>query len=95
VVSKAVVVAYGVHESGVREVIRLDVGEVESGSFSHQLLMAESTKEALRSPHAELVFFDELPIRGRVEPVKLWSVAEGVAAVTVQPVKASSTEGAE
>jgi hypothetical protein len=57
--------------------------------------MAESTKEALRSPHAELVFFDELPIRGRVEPVKLWSVAEGVAAVTPQPVQASSTEGTE
>jgi putative transposase len=33
VVSKAVVVAYAVHESGVREVIGLDVGEVESGSF--------------------------------------------------------------
>jgi putative transposase len=33
VVSKALVVAYGVHETGVREVIGLDVGEVESGSF--------------------------------------------------------------
>ncbi len=33
VVSKACVVAYAVHESGVREVIGLDVGEVESGSF--------------------------------------------------------------
>src|SRR6202171_2303821 len=33
VVSKAVVVAYAVHESGVREVIGLDIGEVESGSF--------------------------------------------------------------
>jgi transposase-like protein len=32
VVSKAVVVAYAVHESGVREVIGLAVGEVESGS---------------------------------------------------------------
>jgi putative transposase len=32
-VSKAVVVAYAVHESGVREVIGLDVGEVESGAF--------------------------------------------------------------
>ena len=52
-------------------------------------------QEALRSPHAELVFFDELSIRGRVEPVKQWSVAEGVAAVTPQPVQASSTEGAE
>lgn len=33
VVSKAVVVAYAVHETGVREVLGLDVGEVESGSF--------------------------------------------------------------
>ncbi len=33
VVSKAVVVAYAVHESGVREVIGLDVGAVESGAF--------------------------------------------------------------
>jgi putative transposase len=33
VVSKAVVVAYAVHESGVREVIGLDIGQVESGAF--------------------------------------------------------------
>ena len=33
VVSKAIVVAYAVHESGVREVIGLDIGEVESGAF--------------------------------------------------------------
>jgi len=33
VVSKAAVVAYAVHESGVREVIGLDIGEVESGAF--------------------------------------------------------------
>jgi len=33
VVSKALVVAYAVHESGIREVIGLDVGEVKSGSF--------------------------------------------------------------
>jgi putative transposase len=33
VVSQAVVVAYAVHESGVREVIGLDIGEVESGAF--------------------------------------------------------------
>ena len=33
VVSKAVAVAYAVHESGVREVLGLDVDEVESGSF--------------------------------------------------------------
>ena len=33
VVSKALVVAYAVHVTGIREVIGLDVGEVESGSF--------------------------------------------------------------
>ncbi|MGZ6565600.1 MAG: IS256 family transposase [Solirubrobacteraceae bacterium] len=33
VVSKALVVAYAVHEFGVREVIGLDIGEVESGAF--------------------------------------------------------------
>jgi putative transposase len=38
VVSKALVVAYAVHESGVREVIGLDVGEVESGPFWTEFL---------------------------------------------------------
>jgi transposase-like protein len=38
VVSKAVVVAYAVHDSGVREVIGLDVGEVESGAFWTEFL---------------------------------------------------------
>jgi putative transposase len=33
VVSKALVVAYAVHQTGLREVIGLDIGEVESGSF--------------------------------------------------------------
>jgi putative transposase len=38
VVSKALVVAYAVHETGVREVIGLDIGEVESGAFWVQFL---------------------------------------------------------
>jgi putative transposase len=38
VVSKALVIAYAVHESGVREVIGLDVGEVESGAFWTEFL---------------------------------------------------------
>ncbi len=37
-VSKALVVAYAVHATGVREVIGLDVGEVESGSFWTEFL---------------------------------------------------------
>jgi putative transposase len=45
VVSKALVIAYGVHESGVREVIGLDVGEVESGSFWVEFLRSLKRRE--------------------------------------------------
>ena len=38
VVSKAVVIAYGVHETGRREVIGLDVGEIESEAFWREFL---------------------------------------------------------
>src|SRR6202451_1909028 len=38
VVSKALVVAYAVHHSGVREVIGIDIGEVESGAFWTEFL---------------------------------------------------------
>jgi adenylate cyclase len=41
----------------------------------HQLLMADTTREALTKPAEDLVFFDEVPIRGRVEKVKLWSIS--------------------
>ena len=48
VVSKACVVAYAVHESGVREVIGLDVGEVESGSFWDRIRSRPEETRALR-----------------------------------------------
>ena len=35
---KALVIAYGVHESGRREVIGLDVGEAETESFWREFL---------------------------------------------------------
>jgi transposase-like protein len=38
VVSKAVVIAYAVHETGRREVIGLDVGEIESEAFWREFL---------------------------------------------------------
>src|SRR3954466_2204594 len=38
VVSKALVIAYGVHESGRREVIGLDVGQIESEAFWREFL---------------------------------------------------------
>lgn len=36
--SKALVVAYGVHETGIREVIGIDIGEVESEAFWREFL---------------------------------------------------------
>ena len=38
VVSKALVIAYAVHETGLREVIGLDIGEVETGGFWTEFL---------------------------------------------------------
>ena len=48
VVSKALVVAYAVHESGVREVIGLDIGEVESGSFWVEFLRVAQEARPVR-----------------------------------------------
>jgi transposase-like protein len=39
VVSNALVVAYAVHETGVREIIGLDIGEVELGAFWVEFLL--------------------------------------------------------
>ena len=50
VVSKAVVVGYAVHESGVREVIGLDVGEVESGASYTQKLWIRVKRKAAYLP---------------------------------------------
>ena len=54
VVSKALVVAYAVHESGVREVIGLDIGEVESGSFWVEFLRALKKRGPDRRPARDL-----------------------------------------
>ena len=54
VVSKAVVVAYAVHESGVREVIGLDVGEVESGAFWVEFLRSLEEARPRRRPPGDL-----------------------------------------
>jgi adenylate cyclase len=55
----------------------------------HQLLFASTTQEALLSPPGDLVFFDEMPIRGRVETVKLWSIAEPATDGSAEPLQAS------
>jgi adenylate cyclase len=42
----------------------------------HQLYMADSTREALRTPAADLVEVGEFEVRGRKAKIKLWSLAE-------------------
>jgi len=54
VVSKAVVVAYAVHESGVREVIGLDIGEVESGAFLRRVLALAQARRPVRRAAGDL-----------------------------------------
>jgi adenylate cyclase len=43
----------------------------------HQLLLADSTRDALVEPAGDLVFVDEVDIRGRVGRMKLWGLNEG------------------
>ena len=40
----------------------------------YALYLADSTKEALTSPVDDLVYIDEMPVRGRTHPIRLWSL---------------------
>jgi len=40
----------------------------------YALYLADSTKEALREPLDDLVYIDEMPVRGRTHPIRLWSL---------------------
>jgi adenylate cyclase len=42
----------------------------------HQLLLSDATREALMQPADDLVFVDEVDIRGRVARMKLWGLNE-------------------
>jgi len=50
----------------------------------HQLLLSDSTKQALLAPADDLVFVDEVEIRGRVARMKLWGLDEGPAPAAAQ-----------
>jgi hypothetical protein len=41
---------------------------------SHLLFMSDTTRERLQSEVPDLVFIDELEIRGRQRSVKIWSL---------------------
>jgi len=50
VVNKALVIAHGVHETGRREILSIDVGEAETEAFWTEFLMAaESTASTMRT----------------------------------------------
>ncbi len=55
----------------------------------YQLLVSDATREALRSPPDDLVFFDEVEIRGRVERMKLWGLPDVAASVAAQGTQAT------
>jgi len=40
----------------------------------YALYLADSVKEALQTPVDDLVYIDEMPVRGRTHPIKLWSL---------------------
>jgi adenylate cyclase len=44
---------------------------------AHQLLLSDATREALVEPADDLVYVDEVEIRGRVARMKLWGLNEG------------------
>jgi adenylate cyclase len=59
----------------------------------HQLLLSDSTRESLVVPADDLVFVDEVDIRGRVAKMKLWGLDESKPAAAEQAVGAAETAG--
>lgn len=47
----------------------------------HQLLLSGTTKEALTAPPEDLVFVDQIELRGRKADITVWSLAEDTAAL--------------
>jgi hypothetical protein len=58
------------------------------------LLLADSTKEALSSPPADLVFATETEIRGRVEKIKLWTLERTEPPAAETPAPSAPAEAA-
>jgi len=57
----------------------------------HQLLLSDSTREALVEPADDLVFVDEVDIRGRVGRMKLWGLDESKTQEPPEAVAAQTT----
>ena len=50
--------------------------EAMTKNTPHPILIADSTRRALRQPVDDLVFVDELDVRGKQSRVRLWTLAE-------------------
>jgi adenylate cyclase len=57
----------------------------------HQLLLSDSTRESLVVPADDLVFVDEVDIRGRVAKMKLWGLDETPKPSAAAPEAAQTT----
>ena len=67
----------------------------------HMLFLSSATRERLRDPPADLVFVEELEVRGRANKIGVWSIAEpeaspgGGEGVATSPQAASSGEAVD
>jgi class 3 adenylate cyclase len=48
--------------------------EAVTKDVPHPILLSEATKDLLRDPRDDLVFVDELPLRGRQASIRLWAL---------------------
>jgi len=53
----------------------------------HMLFLAESTRERMKEPPADLVLVGDLEIRGRVAPIPVWTLAEPTRTPSAEPAE--------
>ena len=68
---------YTVHGDTVNTAARI---EALTKVAQRPLLLAESTREALKEPPADLTYVDEFDVRGKETTIRLWTLAEGSSA---------------
>ncbi len=59
----------------------------------HMLFLSSATRERLVAPPADLVFVEELEVRGRANKIGVWSLADGGDAPAAADTAAASREG--
>jgi adenylate cyclase len=60
---------------------------------SHLLFFADTTRERLQNEVDDIVFIDEFEVRGRSQPVKIWSIEDASDAL-FEERKAKEVQGA-